>query len=169
MKKVKLGKLFALLAMSMTLVFTTSCEKSDVDDINPIVGVWTLDTNTYSLTIDGVSYVDILIAEYGYTQEDAEAYAAIPVPDQVEMTFEFKEGGAFVFNMDGDEGTGTWTLIGDVLSITYYNYNIPSVFDVTALNASTLVMESSSSDNLDFDGDGTEEVIVYNYRQAFTR
>lgn len=173
MKKVKFERLFALLAISMTLVFTTSCEKTDVDDINPIVGVWTADTFTYSLlTVDGGSYVDFMIAVFGYTQEQAEAAAAATtdVTESIEgVTFEFKEGGTYVTNTDGDESKGTWMLVGDVLSITTEIET--AVFDVTTLNASTLVMQGNVSTNwgADVDGDGTVEVVVYNFKYALTR
>lgn len=192
MKKVKLRKLFASLAMSMTLVFT-SCEKKEnitPVDISSIVGVWTLDSYIMSITVDGVSYVDYLIdfyiTEYGITQEEAEAIVLTYLNEgndfkvTPEGSIEFKEDGTFEFKEDGtliievtdetetSKETGTWTLDGDVLSVIIENEPIID-WNVTTLNDSNLVIEANYSINDDFNYDGSNEVMVSSFIIKLTR
>ena len=149
--------------------FYTSCEKNDVDAINPIIGVWMLDAFTVSFTIDGVSYVDYLVAEYGFTLQEAEAYAELGNTEFIgNYIFEFKEDGTAVITLDGDEGVGTWTLIGEVLRLT--NETDPeAVFVVATLTASTLVIEMSESEMEDINGDGTDELFETTATYTFTK
>ncbi|MBE9468332.1 MAG: hypothetical protein IMY72_08440 [Bacteroidetes bacterium] len=174
MKKVNFAKLFALLAISMTLIFTTSCEKDDDNNgiTASIVGVWTSDTYTAVITVDGVSIIDYIIKELGLTQAQAEAM--LEGDDGLgDGTIEFKKDGTFIDNLESEEeGTGTWTLVGEKLTIISKDKDgemETMIFDVNTLNASTLIVESNETSNEDMNFDGEKEAIVSNIRITLTR
>jgi len=169
-----------------SLVFTTSCDDKVTDIVedvtDPIVGVWTIDTAIISYSIDGIDFIDYMIEvfiSYGLTQEQAEAQVATKfnLPgtfDDIKGTFEyeFKEDGTFFIRSDAQEQSGTWSLELDILStnLMFENNMVTGIFNVTTLNASTLVLESSSdSSKEDYNGDGIDEVMVISVSYKFTR
>jgi len=189
MKKVKTGKWYALIAMSMSLIIS-SCEKKEnisPIDISPIVGVWAIDVLTMNITVDGVSYVDYFIdfyiTEYGITQEEAEAVVLTSLSEvdnfqvtpegsfelEANGTFEFKNDGTFLTNIDGDKNKGSWTLVGDVLSTFDETDSEMVIFDVITRNATTLVFEGSVFENWDNNADGIDEVMEWRFTYSLTR
>lgn len=108
--------------LGTALLFTTSCSDDDNGgDISEdkLIGVWTLESTSVDVTIDGKSIVDYFVS-MGIPQDDAEEMAAAFSSefDEIENmsgTVEFKQDGTYVTNFGEGEDVGTWELNGNEL------------------------------------------------------
>ncbi len=170
MRKVNFIKFFSLAVISMSLVFTTACEKEDEGITASIVGSWTITETTMDMTIDGVSWIDYMVNELGWTAETAEIeWTEMQSETDMEGTVEFKDGGVFTSAFeDEDPESGSWTLDHEKLTINVEGDDT-MVFEVITLSESKLVIKLTEIDSDDMDQDGTEEAVEMIMHMTFVR
>ena len=169
MKKVNLLKMITFMVLAMSFVFITSCEEDSTDA--SIVGVWTASGTTLVMTVNGQSYLAYAESVLGMTTTEAQAaFNAIVSERQMTGTLEFKANGTFNYSWrDGaDTGSGTYTLVGDVLTLLL-NIDDTMIFDVTTLTGSKLKIKNIETEHYDLSGDQVDETVVSTVEMSFTR
>lgn len=170
MKKVKFINFIALAVISISLVFTTGCEKEDEGITASIIGSWTVTETSMDMTIDGVPWLNYMVNELGMTSETAELdWAEMQAETDMEGTVEFKDGGIFTSAWeDDDPELGSWTLDNEKLTINVEGDDT-MVFDVITLSETQLVIKLTETDSEDMDQDGTEETVEMIMQMTFIR
>ncbi len=164
--------LFYFLALMFVVSFN-ACSDDDEESSNAsIVGEWTVKDVTADVTVDGEDITDFFVS-LGYTQAEAEAYVTLLTSEMTSLagTVELKEDGTYETNFDGEDTyTGVWELSSDKTTLTMdKGTEDEMIFDVVTLTDSSLTLETTDSESMDMDLDGTNETMEMIMTMNFTR
>lgn len=169
-----LTKKIALSLMALALVLTfPGCEKNNTNENHSgnIVGVWTLESTTLDVLINGKSMIDYFMEEFNLTKEQAEALADLYFEGgNSEGTIEFKPDGTYMANMDGEKDEGIYEISADKKKLTIDKGTIYEMeFVVRTLTSSALIVEFTETESEDINEDGVADEIEILITMAFKR
>jgi hypothetical protein len=171
MKK-NLFKTLAILALGTAFIFT-SCKKDDDDkNASDFIGTWTCDDMTADVSINGISFVDYMMDEFGYTEAQAELFleSMMAEMDMEGGTLEIRSDGTYFSDMGGEDYEGTWrSTDNNNTLITDEGEEDEMTLDVISLSANQMVLEMNETETEDFDEDGTDDTMVIVMRMTFTK
>jgi len=158
---------YPILLLFMLVVFISSCSKEDEISAtyNKICGEWVVSDIQFDMSISGQNFVDFLIDNYGFTEEEAQVESDENEFAYIESwtgTMHFKQDGNYEFNIGGEYFSGTWALSNDEKTIhvllirQYMNFNIVSV------DEKIMKLRFDQVYYVDIDNDGNKEAIDYN-------
>jgi hypothetical protein len=121
-----------LLALAAVLVLFASCSKKDAASNTNIQGRWDLDRVVETYVFSGQTDTD----EWSYPGD----------------YFEFKSGGSFVGQYDGDPISGTWSLTdgGSKLVVTNSANGTSETTTIKTITSSSLVITSKEGTASDY-------------------
>jgi hypothetical protein len=151
------------------IIFALSCKK-DNDSSSLLVGTWNTTNSVLEVTIDGIDYVEYLVNELGYTQEDAEAILTLYQnggPSQII----FRENGTYIASfVDDDPESGTWRLSEDEKTLTIIPEDDDElIIEIVSLTESSLEVIITNQEMGDVNEDGDDELIIYTQTMNFSR
>lgn len=147
--------------LGLTLFTLISCDKDKDGNggSSDLVGIWTVTSSSFEITINNVDVIDYLMAAMELTEEEAEMFVDMFFSDMgMTGTIEFKSDGTYITKSDGETDTGTWKLSSDKKTLTMDDGTADEVnATVVSLTSSKLVVEFTESESDDWDEDGTPE------------
>jgi hypothetical protein len=125
---------------------------------------WTVTDVQFELTINGGSFAQFLVDNYGYSEADAQA--AQETNESVYRsswvgTMEFKKDGQYEFNTGGERLTNYWFLDDDEKSLHVYYINYYMIMDIESVDEHQLKLHWDQVYYSDLFGDGNKESIEY--------
>ncbi|QQS51795.1 MAG: hypothetical protein IPM71_03470 [Bacteroidota bacterium] len=157
-----------VLLLGFMLFSLSSCEKDeDKKEVikAEIVGEWTITNGTLSLTVDGKNYVQYLMDEWGFTQEEIDEM----VDTDITGTFDINSDGTYLTTVDGDEFPGTWEWGSGNAIILDEGTEDEVTMQVEELTSSKLVMSYSDEYEEDWNFDEDPETIVETVRMECSK
>lgn len=172
MKSFRFGLLRNIVIAASLLLFFTQCN-DDAEEIGgaaDLVGVWDLQSTEVELKVAGVPLLQVL-QTLGYTQQEAETLIE-EIKDDLsdqDLSLEFTEDNMYEVNSSGiNVEEGTWSLNGSTLSIDPVGDD-PTNFEVLTLNATTLVVSFSETDDLEYDDEGNTVEVTGDIEYTFAK
>ena len=166
----QLFKLALLLIITISIISISSCKKDDESPTNNIIGTWTINKTTTSLTVDGMDLVAYLTANFGLTTEEAQAYEMMmkedyPGSDTDTEIVEFKADNSYhIASIDmTDEEDGTWSISADGKTLSLVDSDQDQTeLEIVSLTASALVLTTTldEREEYDLDDDGVSETFI---------
>jgi hypothetical protein len=165
-------KLALLLFIGFAVVSFSSCKKDENANAQPnaIIGNWTVNKTTVSLTVGGMDLIAYLTTNFGVTTEEAQAFEDMlkedyPDTDTDTETVEFKADNSYhIASIDmTDEEDGTWSVSGDGKTLSLVDSDQDQTnLEIVSLTASALVLTTQldESEEFDFDEDGVNESTI---------
>jgi hypothetical protein len=156
---------YGVLLMIPCLLLLTGCNKDEEDEITTsnIIGKWTISAVTFDIKIGEVSLIDYLIDQLGLTEEEADLYRSLidsELDSEFEGTIEFKSNQTFNIDIGGESDTGTWELSSDNKTLILdEGTEDETIAEVKILTSTQLHLVFTTNEYLDFDEDGTEDVM----------
>lgn len=160
-------KFFAVVA---ALIFFVSCdrEKTSVKD-DDIIGVWTIASVDYNITVDGVDIIEYVMELFGISQSQAEAFKEMYTYDMT-GTFEFKADGTYFVDYEDGEDSGTWSLISGGEAILFDDGTIYEInANVVSYKSDRLELNYTEKEYEDMNEDGTDEEILSKITMVMTK
>lgn len=166
-----------ILALSLIAsTFMVSCDKDDeTPNQSDIVGLWTYVSHTMDLNINGKDIVTYLIEDLQMEAAEAEIYKNLILGMLGEEQFQgttirFNANGTFESTEpDGSKETGTYELLDNGRKVVTTSSDGVRELDVKTLTNNQLVLAFSETDQIDFDEDGTDDVLVMDMTMTFSK
>ncbi len=165
--------------MAFSLVACTFFVGCNSDDETPnqaeIVGFWTYVSHTMDLNINGKDIVTFLIEDMQMQPAQAEIYKNVVLgmlgEDQFQgTTVRFNANGTFESTEpDGSKETGTYELLDNGRRLVTTSSEGVTEFDVKTLTNNQLVIAFSETEDIDFDDDGTADVLQMDLTMTFSK
>ena len=155
-----------VLALGFSMVAITSCDSLGTNSESDLYGIWNFDDVTIEITANGGDFVDLLVDEFGFTLENAEAQLDTMMMDleaEISGTIEFKDDNTYNTQMTDDApDNGTWTLSEDGITLTIVDSELDSeTLTIDKLTSSSLIISlPTEEEDIDLDGDDVEETTL---------
>ena len=173
MKKIYLFA-FTLIGLSTFSACNNDDEKENAANA-ALVGTWEESATTLEYTINDQSLLDYLVDELEMSEEEAEAYATL-LEDiygellMSELTVTFNSNNTYSSTVDGETGTGTYTLSADKKTITLdAGTQDESLMSVKSLTATQMVVAQELGFQDDLNEDGTDEDILVSVEMTLNK
>ena len=156
-------KLFVVLLSFMAF---SACEKDKDDKANEkdLIGLWTINSSSTEMTVNGKDMIDFLVDEMGFTQSEAEQFATF-YETELTGTMEFKSDGTYKAIDDGDTTEGTWELSSDKTKIIMDKGTADEdEASIISFSSSKMTLEISMSETMDVDGDEVDDTLLIKMR-----
>jgi len=169
-----------LIAISLSVLFFTSCEDSEGDKANSdLIGTWTVDETAFDVTVDGVDLTTYLMNTFTISETEAQVFTDLITADfgaGPAGTITIKDDYTYQTNMTDGMENGTWALSsdGNTLTITGTDDDGTEYTDnmtIVSLSSSLLVLSLPvESEEYDLDEDGVNETIMdFSMELTFTK
>jgi len=154
-------------------MIASNCGSDDGGNAGPendLTGVWTIVSVESEFAVGDKSLFDFL-NDAAVPQDTVALIFGVFESEFVDFfvprTIEFKSNSTYISTFGGNTDQGTWTLSGSTLTID--GSTTAFVAQVETLNASTLVLFTTTSFWPDLDGDGSQETVTANATVTFNR
>ena len=165
-------KLFFLASTILLLFALPSCEDNSTP-VNNLIGTWTSDEITLTVTVNGKTLLQYYMDEFDLTASEAQAYVDM-VNSIMEdyfpqnMTIQFKSDNTYTATTDGEPDSGTWSMSSDNKKLTTDAGTVDQmILDVIELTSSKLHLRMTQNQSEDINGDEVPETLVVTIDMTF--
>lgn len=170
--KVKFLNLRNFIPVIITGLILSSCSK-DSTPAEDIVGTWTMQSATFTATINGKTMTQYFIDELGLTATEAQQYTALfnaTMQQSFTGTMQMKSDNTYTATLGGEPDDGTWSLSSDGEKLTIdSSTEEPMILDVIELTSSRIHLQGTETETEDLNGDITPETIIVTVDITFTK
>jgi hypothetical protein len=170
--KVKFLNLRNFIPVMITGLILSSCSK-DSTPADDLIGTWTMQSATFTATINGKTMTQYFIDELGLTATEAQQYTALfnaTMQQSFTGTMQMKSDNTYTATLGGEADTGTWSLSSDNKKLTIdSSTDSPVTLDVIELTSSTLHLKGTESETEDLNADLIPETIIVTVDITFTK
>ena len=156
----------------ITGLILSSCSK-DSTPAEDIVGTWTMESATFTATINGKTMTQYFIDELGLTATEAQQYTDLfnnAMQQSFTGTMQIKSDNTYTATLGGEPDDGTWSLSSDGKKLTIdSSTEEPMILDVIELTSSKIHLQGTDTETEDLNDDGTPETITVTVDLTFTK
>ncbi len=129
-----------------------------------LVGTWNTSDVDIDATVDNQSFIDYLVDEFDFTQEQAEFYYDLFISElesEITGTLKFNSDNTYESNFDDEIDNGTWSLSSDEKTLTLNDGSENIVLTINSISSNTLNVTITDDFTEDLDDDpGTPDEII---------
>ena len=156
-----------ILVYALLILVAGACSKDEEplsQTYQNLIGEWAPSSLSVTAQIDGKSFVQFLIDDLGFTEEEAQAAAQEFVDfigGSVSGTIEFKNDGTYAAVLGGDSDAGTWSLTNSdqIIMLTENGSTESTELGIKTISQTLLVVEYDETAFVEFDGSEMEVVM----------
>lgn len=156
----------------ITGIILSSCHK-DATPEEDIVGTWTMQSSSFTATVNGKSMTQYFIDDLGLTAAEAQQYIAIfnaTMQQSFAGSLVMKSDHTYTATLGGEADNGTWSLSSDGKKLTIdSSTEVPMILDVIELTSSKIHLQGTETVMEDLNDDGTNETLVVTIDLTFTK